>query len=497
MSETVGQHFDDCGGLIGALCEVLPVLETVGMVERCSTSSGLRNTETGETFRHSGGKHLFIPVTDAADIPRFLSDLHARCWLAGFGWGIVSAAGSFLERSIIDRSCGSPERLIFEGAPIIVPPLAQAERRAVAHEGHILETRFCPPLTKADQERLQQLIAAEERRLLPERQAARSAWSLTHIQRLMARGKTEAEARAEVDGWIDRHELTGGFELPFDKRELAGCTVDDVLADPERFVGATMSDPLEGPSYGRGKAMVMRRADGSLFINSFAHGGLTYELVERSTKAADKKDGGYMSGKTALACNVGNALLALDQEPDLKGAFAYDEMLRTEVLLRPLFGADPDFKPHPVTDGDVTAVQSWLQWFGFRRLGKSATHEAIDKHARDHSFHPVRDYLNELQWNGIERLPSWLHVYLGAEQNNYTAGIGRMFLIGMVARVMRPGCKLDYMLVLEGEQGTMKSTACAILAGKYFSDQLPDITSKEACQHLRGKWLVEVAELRA
>jgi predicted P-loop ATPase len=208
--------------------------------------------------------------------------------------------------------------------------------------------------------------------------------------------------------------------------------------------------------------------------------------------------GEYTQSKTALACNVGNVLLALDQEPDLKDAFAYDEMLHTEVLVRPLFGDDPDFKPRPVTDTDVTSVQAHLQWFGFRRLGKSATHDAIDKHARLHAFHPVRNYLNSLQWDGVERLLTWLHVYLGAEKNNYTAGVGTMFLIGMVARIYKPGCKLDYMPVIEGEQGVLKSTACRILAGAaYFSDQLPDITSKDASQHLRGKWLVEVAELRA
>jgi Virulence-associated protein E-like domain len=215
----------------------------------------------------------------------------------------------------------------------------------------------------------------------------------------------------------------------------------------------------------------------------------------------------YMKGKTALASNVGNVLLALKQEPEIMNAFGYDEMLRTEVLLRPLFGTDQNFSPRPVTDADVTAVQSFLQWFGFRRLGKGTTHEAVDKHAREHSFHPVRDYLNALKWDGKERLGTWLTDYLGAKrietdkQNGavpeYLRGIGTMFLIGLVARIFKPGCKLDYMIVLEGDQGTLKSTACAILAGQYFSDQLPDITSKEAFQHLRGKWLIEVAELRA
>jgi hypothetical protein len=207
--------------------------------------------------------------------------------------------------------------------------------------------------------------------------------------------------------------------------------------------------------------------------------------------------GTYMVGKSVLASNVGNVLLALEQEPELVGAFGFDEMLRTEVLLRPLFVDDPSFTVRPITDADVCAVQAYLQWFGFRRLGKDATHDAVSKHAREHAFHPVRDYLDKLKWDGTGRLGSWLSRYLGAEQSEYTEQIGTMFPIAMVARIYKPGCKMDYMPTLEGLQGTLKSTACAILAGKYFSDQLPDICSKEAFQHLRGKWLIEVAELRA
>jgi hypothetical protein len=152
ISEAVAGRMQECGGdFWGAICEVLPALETVAACERASTSSGLRNRETGESFEGSGGRHVVIPVVDAADIPRFLSDLHDRCWLAGFGWGMVSAAGSFLERAIVDRAVASPERLIFEGAPIITPPLEQTGRSATVHDGSILDTQsLCPPLTDGE-----------------------------------------------------------------------------------------------------------------------------------------------------------------------------------------------------------------------------------------------------------------------------------------------------------------------------------------------------------
>jgi hypothetical protein len=203
----------------------------------------------------------------------------------------------------------------------------------------------------------------------------------------------------------------------------------------------------------------------------------------------------YMKGGSTWACNTGNVLLALEQDPELIGAFGYDQMLCCDVLLRPLFKLDPSFMPRPVTDVDILAVQEHLQWVGFRRLGKDTTHDAVSKYAYGHAFHPVRNYLDQLAWDGKGRLGIWLVDCFGASKNNYTEEIGKMFLIAMVARIYKPGCQVDYMLVLEGEQGQLKSQACNTLAGGYFSDQLPDITGKEAFQHLRGKWLIEAAEM--
>jgi predicted P-loop ATPase len=222
----------------------------------------------------------------------------------------------------------------------------------------------------------------------------------------------------------------------------------------------------------------------------------TPEVEEKTPDAepAAAKDN-YMESKTPLACNIGNVLLALEKEPEIMNAFGFDEMLQKVVLLRPLFSKEPGFSPRPITDADVVTVQSWLQWFAFRRLGKNTTYDAIDKHARDHSFHPVQDYLNGLRWDGTDRVRTWLCDYLGAKQGEYTEEVGKMFLVSMVARVMQPGCQADYMVVLEGPQGWHKSRALAILGGNYFDDHMPELHSKDASQHLRGKWLVEWADM--
>jgi predicted P-loop ATPase len=198
--------------------------------------------------------------------------------------------------------------------------------------------------------------------------------------------------------------------------------------------------------------------------------------------------------------NLANALTALRAAPDLAGLLSYDEMQRHNVICRPVPGSDerPESYPRPLDDLDATALQSWLQKHELRRLSIDITHQAINYIARVRSFHPVRSYLNQLRWDGVERLGTWLPTYLGTEASDYEKGIGRMFMIGMVARIMKPGCKADYMLVIEGEQGIGKSAACAILAGDWFSDSMPALTHGDSVRlsmHLRGKWLIEIAEM--
>lgn len=216
------------------------------------------------------------------------------------------------------------------------------------------------------------------------------------------------------------------------------------------------------------------------------------------TTAIKEWVGQCMTGKSALANNLANALIGLRKDPDLFQSFGYDEMQRVPMLMRPVFSTDPTFIPRPLEDGDVSMVQEFMQWKGLRKLGRDTMHQAVVARARENSFHPVRQYLESLEWDQLPRLNTWLSIYLGVEPNKYSAGIGRMFLIAMVARILAPGCKADHMMVLEGPQGMLKSTACRVLGGEWFSDNLPDITTgKDASQHLRGKWLIEIAEMHA
>lgn len=199
-------------------------------------------------------------------------------------------------------------------------------------------------------------------------------------------------------------------------------------------------------------------------------------------------------------CNLANAMTALRSAPELAGIVAYDEMLRAPMLLRTPPGSRMASvtDPCPVRDEDATGIQEWLQRAGMKQMGKDTVHAACDAIAREHTYHPVRDYLNGLQWDGVPRIHMWLSSHLGAEASDYTKGIGRMFLVAMVARIMEPGCKADYMVILEGPQGARKSTACAILGGRWYSDSLPDVRQgKDVSQHINGKWLIEIGEMSA
>lgn len=129
--------------------------------------------------------------------------------------------------------------------------------------------------------------------------------------------------------------------------------------------------------------------------------------------------------------------------------------------------------------------------------GGERTRDAVLQDAYANSFNPVLDYLDALQWDGRQRLPTWLQVYMGADGGRLNAEIGAKTLVAAVRRARQPGTKFDQLLVLEGRQGTGKTTALRILAGPdHYSDQsVLAVADREQQEALRGVWIHEISEL--
>jgi putative DNA primase/helicase len=152
------------------------------------------------------------------------------------------------------------------------------------------------------------------------------------------------------------------------------------------------------------------------------------------------------------------------------------------------------------SDRDDTALMQWMQREGISIRSAPSISRCVEAVAKDAEFHPVRDYLKALVWDGTARISGWLVRYMGAKGDpQYLSAVGRRWLISAVARVMRPGCQADHALVLEGLQGAGKSRTARALSVKaeWFADRLPDLHTADAAIQLAGVWVVELAELAA
>jgi predicted P-loop ATPase len=289
--------------------------------------------------------------------------------------------------------------------------------------------------------------------------------------------------RMVARSWIDRAKVADAL-----KNAAATCALvkDDGMAAVQATIASGLTAGLQQPY-----------PDLSLHTSWRSTGNGSWKTP--GVKPHDEADWRAKLQKTdtgKVIPNVNNALLVLENDPNVVDCFAYDEMSRTVMMARAIGG-----NPHErrsATDIDITDLQRWLQVNGNVRISKETVAQALERRAAASSYHPIRDHLLPMRWDGTPRLQTWLPQYLGAEPGSYSAEIGMMFMVSMVARIFEPGCKVDHMLILEGGQGTLKSTACRVLVGaEYFSDNLPNLADKDSSQHLRGKWLIEVAEMHS
>lgn len=205
-------------------------------------------------------------------------------------------------------------------------------------------------------------------------------------------------------------------------------------------------------------------------------------------------------GDQVLVACVDNVTVVLSHDADFRGCFARNDLSGETELVKKLPRVDGILPPRrgPVDDYVLTYTRIALNSLLKLNVGAELAAAGIEAAARQCCYNPLQDYLKSIEWDGVQRLQTWLSRYLGAEDSKYTAAIGRWWLISAVARAMRPGCKADHILVLEGPQGAGKSSVAEILGGKWYLGKLPPLRDYDKAAHaLSAAWIVELGELDA
>lgn len=199
-----------------------------------------------------------------------------------------------------------------------------------------------------------------------------------------------------------------------------------------------------------------------------------------------------------IAANLRNLSLILENDPNLVGCVRFNEFSGDLVQTRDL----PSWPMVDEENGDLwtdhceVVCKYYVERVYDLQVGRGLLSEAIDLVGHDARFHPIRDYLSGLEWDGRERLDRLFVDYLGAEDSQYIREAARKMMTAAVARVFEPGKKFDHVVILEGKQGQRKSLFIETLARGYFTDGLSTFDrSREAIETMKGKWILELPEL--
>lgn len=186
----------------------------------------------------------------------------------------------------------------------------------------------------------------------------------------------------------------------------------------------------------------------------------------------------------------------LANDPALKHMAGFDEFSQQILCLKDL----PWRKGARGTiweDKDDAQLRNYISTYYINLEGKQKIDDAFTQAVHKNKFHQVRDYLGRLTWDGTKRVEKMLIHYLGAEDTRYTREVTKVFFKGAVARVLHPGIKFDYCLVLAGPQGLGKSTILRAMAGKWYNESFTTFHGKDAMEQLRGSWIIEMSEMQA
>lgn len=193
--------------------------------------------------------------------------------------------------------------------------------------------------------------------------------------------------------------------------------------------------------------------------------------------------------------SAGNYRTVLLHDPNLKGAFRLN-MFTDKIDITKDLGWYRE--SDNLTDVDLKFLVLYFEKH-YGLANEKRIDDAIKVVANENRYHPVQDYLNALQWDGVERIRYGLHHFLGAEVSNYTYEVMKLFMMGTISRVFRPGIKFEVMLCLVGGQGAGKSTLLRFLAmnDDWFTDDLKKMDDDNVYRKLQGHLIVEFPEMVA
>lgn len=192
-----------------------------------------------------------------------------------------------------------------------------------------------------------------------------------------------------------------------------------------------------------------------------------------------------------------NLEMILSNDPLLKGGIRYNELTQRVDLVREM-GWHRKSSGTALTDIDFYNIHLYCnKTYGINQT--KVIDEAVQIVAHENAYHPIRDYLNSLQWDGTPRVRYAMRKYLGADDSDYTYEILKLFMLGAISRVFQPGIKFDYMICVVGDQGAGKSSFFRLLAvqDEWFSDDIKDLDSGKVFEKLQGYWIIEMSEMLA
>ena len=211
--------------------------------------------------------------------------------------------------------------------------------------------------------------------------------------------------------------------------------------------------------------------------------------VEEVRGSLDLTDNG------AIKNSIRNCLTVFQNDPVLQGAVRYNILTERIDIVKPLWWSK---QTATLTDTDLNYLMLYLE-DKYSLTSEKKIQKALSIIADSNKYHPIRDYLNGLEWDGTERIRYALPRFLGAEEGEYTYQALRLFMLGAISRVFKPGCKFEVMLCLVGGQGAGKSTFFRLLAVKdeWFSDDLKKIDDDNVYRKMQGHWIIEMSEMIA